>query len=154
LISFWLDYTSQLTTPNDFKVAWNGNVLLDKTNLTATTWTNIQLTVTATTNISTLQFEYLDGYAYFGLDDVSVSPAAQLSIAGLSVSGADLVLNATGALSGRTYHLLTGANLTEPLNQWTSVAASVAGADGNFSITSTNAVHMNLPQQFYILQLQ
>jgi hypothetical protein len=154
LISFWLDYASPLTTPNDFQVAWNGNVLLDKTNLTTTTWTNIQLTVTATTNISTLQFEYINGYAYFGLDDVSVSPAAQLSIAGLSVSGADLVLNATGALSGRTYHLLTSASLTEPLNQWTSVATGLADADGNFSITAANVVNVNLPQQFYILQLQ
>jgi uncharacterized repeat protein (TIGR03803 family) len=156
-ISFWLKSTSPPNTSNDFQVAWNGNVLLDKTNLTAIGWTNIQLTVTATTNTSTLQFDYLNASAYFGLDDVSLSPVAvaqQLSIAGVSVSGADLVLEATGGLPGRTYHLLMGSSLSEPLNQWTSAATGAADTDGNLSITAANAVNVNLPQQFYILQLQ
>ncbi|MSU34593.1 MAG: PKD domain-containing protein [Pedosphaera sp.] len=154
LISFWLDYTAVLKTPNDFQVAWNGNVLLDKTNLTATGWTNIQLTVTATTSNSTLQFHYQKGSFYFGLDDVSVLPVAQLVISGSHLSGADLVLNATGGLSGRIYNLLTGTNLTEPLNQWTSTSTSVADSDGNVSITATNAVNVNFSQRCYILELQ
>jgi hypothetical protein len=45
-------------------------------------------------------------------------------------------------------------NLTEPLNQWAPVATNVPVADGNFSITATNAVNPNAPQRFYILQLQ
>ena len=44
-----------------------------------------------------------------------------------------------------------GTNLTEPFNQWTPVAANVAGADGKFSFAVTNAVNPNASQQFYIL---
>jgi uncharacterized repeat protein (TIGR03803 family) len=155
LISFWLD-SPAATKPNDFQVSWNGNVLLNKTNLTAIGWTNIQLTVTATATSTTLQFGYLSGF-YFGLDGISVEPAQPpgiTSIAGISLSGANLVLNGTGGLSGQTYFLLMGTNLAEPFNQWTPVATNVPGADGNFSITATNAANPNAPQRFYILQLR
>ena len=47
-----------------------------------------------------------------------------------------------------------GTNLAEPLNQWVPVATNVPGADGNFSITATNAVNPNALQRFYLLQLQ
>jgi len=50
--------------------------------------------------------------------------------------------------------VLMGTNVTEPFNQWTPVATNLSGADGNFSITATNAVNANDPQRFYILQLQ
>jgi hypothetical protein len=153
LISFWLD-SPAATKPNDFQVSWNGNVLLDKTNLTAIGWTNIQLTVTAMASISTLQFAYLNGSFYFGLDDVSVLPVAQLGITGISLAGANLMFNGAGGLSNRTYYVLMGTNLTEPFNQWTPVATNVPGVDGNFSITATNAVNPNVSQRFYILQLQ
>jgi uncharacterized repeat protein (TIGR03803 family) len=72
LISFWLD-SPAANTPNDFQVSWNGNVILDKTNLAAIGWTNIQLTVTATAANTPLQFGYINGHFYFGLDDVSSS---------------------------------------------------------------------------------
>jgi uncharacterized repeat protein (TIGR03803 family) len=154
-ISFWLESIYYGTT-NDFQASWNGNVLLDETNLGSVGWTNFQLTVTATGTSSTLQFGYLTEL-YFGLDDVSVSsaqPPGIAGIAGISLSGANLVLNGTGGLSGRTYFVLTGTSLTEPLDQWAPVATNVPGADGNFSITATNAVNPNVPQRFYILQLQ
>jgi uncharacterized repeat protein (TIGR03803 family) len=153
-ISFWLDSPRKYNITNDFQVSWNGNVLLNNTNLAAIGWTNIQLTVTATASISTLQFGYLNDYFYFGLDDISVSSAQPLGIAGISLSGINLVLNGTGGLSGRTYFVLTGTSLTEPLDQWAPVATNVPSAEGNFSITATNAVNPNAPQRFYILQLQ
>jgi uncharacterized repeat protein (TIGR03803 family) len=154
LISFWLHNPTSKTN-NEFQVSWNGTVLLDRTNLPVAGWTNIQLTVTATAGTAVLMFGYRNDTAYFGLDDISVSPAAQPpGIAGISLSGTNLVLNGTGGLSGRTYFVLMGTNLTEPLNQWAPVATNVAGADGNFSITATNAVNAIAPQRFYILQLQ
>ncbi|HEY5232138.1 MAG TPA: choice-of-anchor tandem repeat GloVer-containing protein [Verrucomicrobiae bacterium] len=153
LISFGLDSPYD-TDATDFQVSWNGNVLLDKTNLTAIGWTNIQLTVTATATLSTLQFGYLNYYGYFGLDDISVSSSQPLGIAGFNLVGANLVLNGTGGLSNRTYYVLMGTNLTEPFNQWTPVATNVPGADGNFNITATNAVDSKGPGRFYILQLQ
>jgi len=151
-ISFWLD-SPAANKPNDFQVSWNGNLLLDQTNLAAIGWTNIQLLVTATATSETLQFGYINGYFYFGLDDISVNPA-QPAIASISLSGTNLVVNATGGFSGRTYCVLMCTNLIEPLDHWIPVATNVLGTAGNFSITATNAVSLNTPQQFYILQMQ
>lgn len=152
-ISFWLDNPTSHTN-NEFQVSWNGTVLLDMTNLPVTGWTNIQLTVTATAGVSVLQFGYRNDTAYFGLDDISASSVQPPGIASISLSGTNLVLNATAGLSGRTYFVLMGTNLTEPLNQWVPVATNVPGANGNFSITATNAVNPNASPRFYLLQLQ
>jgi uncharacterized repeat protein (TIGR03803 family) len=152
-ISFWLDNPVSKTN-NEFQVSWNGTVLLDKTNLPVTGWTNIQLTVTATTGTANLQFGYRNDTAYFGLDDVTISFVLPLGIAGISLSGTNLVLTGANGLSGRSYLVLMGTNLTEPLNQWVPVATNALGASGNFSITATNAVNPNAPQRFYLLQLQ
>jgi hypothetical protein len=156
-ISFWMEYSPVVgrNNPNEFHVSWNGNMLFDETNvMTAINWTNIQLTATATSTTTTLQFGFRNDFFDFGLDDISVSAATQLGIANISLSGANLVLNGTGGQSGRTYYVLMGTNVTEPFNQWTPVATNLSGADGNFSITATNAVNANDPQRFYILQLQ
>jgi uncharacterized repeat protein (TIGR03803 family) len=152
-ISFWFHNPTSHTN-NDFQVSWNGNVLLDMTNIPVSAWTNIQLTVTATAGVSVLQFGYRNDTAYFGLDDITVSSVQPPGIAGISLSGTNLVLNGTAGLSGRTYFVLMGTNPAEPLNQWVPVATNVPGADGNFSITATNAVNPNAPQRFYLLQLQ
>jgi len=152
-ISFWLNNPASHTN-NEFQVSWNGNVLLDLTNLPVTGWTNIQLMVTASAGVSVLQFGYRNDTAYFGLDDVTLSSVQPLGIGGISLSGSNLVINGTAGLSGRTYLVLMGTNLTEPFNQWVPVATNVPGADGNFSITATNAVTPNAPRRFYILQLQ
>ena len=153
LISFWLDNATSHTN-NEFRVSWNGSVLMDLTNFPVIGWTNVQLTVTATAGTSALQFGYRNDTAYFGLDDITVSPVQSLGIANLSVSGTNLVLNGTGGLSNRTYYVLMGTNVMEPLNQWIPVATNVPGADGNFSITATNAFNSNARQRFYLLQLQ
>jgi len=153
-ISFWLRNPTSKTN-NEFQVSWNGTVLLDMTNLPIAGWTNIQLTATAAAGTAVLKFGYRNDTAYFGLDDISVSSAAQPpGIAGLRLAGANLVLNGTAGLSGRTYFVLMGTNLTEPLNQWAPVATNAPAADGNFSITATNAVNPNAPRRYYILQLQ
>ena len=45
-------------------------------------------------------------------------------------------------------------DLSLPKSQWTPVATNVPNASGNFTITATNAVNLNVPQCFYILQIQ
>jgi uncharacterized repeat protein (TIGR03803 family) len=153
LISFWLDSPRKYNITNYFQVSWNGNVLLNKTNLAAIGWTNIQVTVTATATVSTLQFGYLNDYFDFGLDDVSVTPAlAQLGIASLSLSGANLVINGINGVSNKTYYILTTTNLGQPLSQWTPVVTNQVNTNGNFTITATNAVDRNAPQRYYILE--
>ena len=158
LLSFWLDNPFG-STPNDFQVSWNGNVLLDETNLGSFGWTNIQLTVTASGTSSTLQFGYLSGALYFGLDDVGVASvdsgvSGPASISSITLSGADIVLNNADGIASKTYYVLMGTNLTEPLSQWSRVATKIPGSTGDFSITLTNAVNPSTPQEFFILQSQ
>ncbi|MGH7952388.1 MAG: choice-of-anchor tandem repeat GloVer-containing protein [Limisphaerales bacterium] len=157
LISFWLDRLFD-SIPNDFQVLWNGNVVLDETNIGSVGWTNIQLTVTATAANSTLEFGYLTGGQYLGLDDVGVASvtsggSTRPSISAITLSGANITLNSANGLANQTYYVLMGTNLAEPLNQWTRVATNVPGTTGNFSITLTNAMSPNAAQRFYILQV-
>jgi hypothetical protein len=84
---------------------------------------------------------------------VSVAPA-QPGIASVSLSGANLVLNATNGQSGATCLVLMSTNLAQPLSQWTPVATNVLSVSGNFTITAINTVTRNVPQRFYILQEQ
>ena len=75
-------------------------------------------------------------------------------IAGFSLSGTNVIFNGTNGLAGGTYYVLTSTNLALPFNQWLLVSTNVLGAGGNFTFTATNALTPNVPQQFYILQVQ
>jgi uncharacterized repeat protein (TIGR03803 family) len=156
-ISFWLNNPRKYVNTNDFQVSWNGSLLLDESDIAAVGWTNIQLTETATSAISALQFGYLNGNYYFGLDDVSVtsgSPAQpQPQIANFSVAGTNLVLNGGGTSPDQSFFMLMSTNLLQPLSQWTPIATNASDSSGNFSFTATNAANPNAPQRFYILQL-
>ena len=90
---------------------------------------------------------------YFGFDDVSFA-SGQPGIADVSLSGPNLILTCGGGISGQTYLVLMSTNLLQPIPQWTPVATNAPGADGDFSITATNVVDPNVPQRFYILQVQ
>jgi PKD repeat protein len=151
LLSFWFD--NPYGNPGMFSVSWNGNALLDTTNPEADNWTNMQFLVLATGPSTVLQFGYQDDDFCFGLDDISVVPAKP-GIAGLRLSGTNLVLNGSNGQAGRTYYVLTSTNLHLPLSQWTRVATNVLSASGNFTLTVTNTVSPNVPQRFYILQAQ
>jgi hypothetical protein len=140
-------------TNNQFLVSWNGNTLLNKTNLAAIGWTNIQFKVTATGTNTVLQFGSRDDASYLALDDISVVPA-QLAITSINLSGTNLVVNGANGQSDGTYYVLTSTNVALPLSQWTRVATNVLGASGNFTITVTNTVTPGTRQRFYILQLQ
>jgi uncharacterized repeat protein (TIGR03803 family) len=153
-ISFWLHNPASKNN-NEFQVSWNGTVLLDMTNLPVTGWTNIQLTVTAAPGDAVLKFGYRNDTAYFGLDDISVSSAAQPpGIAGISLSGANLVLDGIYGQSGGTYSVLMSTDVTLPSSRWMPVATNVLSASGNFTITVTNTVNRNVRQRFYLLETQ
>jgi len=81
-------------------------------------------------------------------------PPPQPLITGISLSGPNLILTGANGVSGEILYTLTSTNVTQPRSQWQSVATNVLGADGNFTITSANAVTPGAPQQFYILQAQ
>jgi uncharacterized repeat protein (TIGR03803 family) len=152
-LSFWLNSPDGLTN-NEFLVSWGGQTLFDETNLPAIPgWTNFQFSAVATGSNTVLQFGSEDDNSYLGLDDISVVPA-QLGIASVSLSGANLVLNGINGQSNATYYVLTSRDLLKPFSQWTPVATNTPGAGGNFTITVTNTVTTRTPQRFYILQLQ
>jgi subtilase family serine protease len=156
LLSLWLDSPDGLT-PNEFLVSWNGNTLFDETNIPAIGWTNLHFLVSAAGTSTVLEFGFRDDPSYLGLDDISVvaaQPATLPGIAGISLSGTNLVINGCNGFSGTTYYVLMSTNVALPLNQWTPVATNVLNTSGNFSITATNAVNLNVPQCFYILQMQ
>ena len=152
LLSFLLDSPDGMI-PNEFLVSWNGITLLDTTNLPAFGWTNLQFLVKATGTGMLLQFGFRDDPTALALENVSVM-AAQPGITGLSLSGTNLVVNGINGLAGLTYGVLMSTNLAQPLSQWTPVATNTLNADGNFTITATNAVTPNAAQRFYILNLQ
>jgi PKD repeat protein len=153
VLSLWLNNPDG-STPSEFLVSWNGNTLLDEVDSAQTPgWINLEFIVAATETRTGLAFGCRDDYSYLGLDDVSVL-SADPGIAGLSLSGTNLVLNGTNGFANATYYLLTSTNLAQPLNQWTRVATNVPGANGNFSISATNAVNPRAPAQFFILQMQ
>jgi hypothetical protein len=84
---------------------------------------------------------------------VNVNPApAPPSITGISLAGTNLVLNGSNGVSGTTNYLLMTTNLAMPKNQWTRIGTNVLVANGNFTLTATNAVDLDAPQRFYILQ--
>jgi uncharacterized repeat protein (TIGR01451 family) len=152
LLSCWLN-NSYGDPGNIFIVSWNGTTLLDETNPFASTWTNYQFVVSATGSNTVLQIGFADnGANYLGLDDISVL-AAQPGITGMSISGTNLLINGSNGFSGITYYVLMSTNLALPLNQWTPVATNVLNASGDFTISVTNAVNLNVRQSFYILRM-
>jgi formylglycine-generating enzyme required for sulfatase activity len=80
--------------------------------------------------------------------------AQQPTIVGTRLSGANVVLGGSNGLSGGTYYVLIGTNLSLPLSQWTSVATNVLSASGNFTITISNTFTPGTPRRFYMLELQ
>ena len=45
-------------------------------------------------------------------------------------------------------------NVDLPFAQWTPLSTNVLSANGNFTLTATNAVDPAAPQQFYMLRGQ
>ena len=74
-------------------------------------------------------------------------------ILGWNFSGTDLRLYATNGLAGGTYYVLMSTSVAVPLSQWAQAATSVPVANGNFSLTASNAFAPNVSQRFYTLQL-
>lgn len=87
----------------------------------------------------------------------------QPAITNISVMlNTNLVLSGTNGELGRLFYTLMSTNLALPLSQWTPVATNYITTFASnylisqlpFTITATNAVNPNLPQEFYILQGQ
>jgi fibronectin-binding autotransporter adhesin len=78
----------------------------------------------------------------------SAKPTPQIT--GISLSGTNLVFNATNGLANAPFNLLTSTNIALPLNQWTTNATGAFDNNGNL-VNFTNGITPNAQQQFYIL---
>jgi hypothetical protein len=81
-------------------------------------------------------------------------PLTPPRITSLSFSGADLILSCSNGLAGRTYHLLASTDITLPRSQWQVVTSETLSANGNFTITTTNAASTGSVKGYYALQAQ
>jgi hypothetical protein len=98
------------------------------------------------------------GSTYAGVLTTSCAECAGVvsgpSIASISLSGTNLVLNGINSQSSGTNYILTSTNLALSRSQWTPVATNVFSASGNFTVVVTNTVNPNTRQRFYIFQTQ
>jgi hypothetical protein len=76
-----------------------------------------------------------------------------LTLAGISLSGTNLMLNGANGVSGLKYSVLASTNLALPLSQWRPLATNTWSANGNFNLTVTNALNPSVPSRFYLLQV-
>jgi hypothetical protein len=169
LISCWLYCDGEV--PNQFLVSWNDSVLFDQSNIPNTGgWTNLVFTASATGASTVLQFGFLDGPSYLGLDDITVSAgnslaaAPQITIqptnefAGVGSSAAFSV-NATGTLPMLYQWQWNGANLADGgsisgANSPNLAIASVAASNaGSYSVTISNTYGSALSSSATLLVL-
>ena len=76
-LSLWLD-CPQIVDSNEFMVSWDGTVLFDGVNLGAIGWTNLQFAVFAASTNAQLQIGIRNDPAFFGLDEISVTPSSPM----------------------------------------------------------------------------
>jgi hypothetical protein len=70
----------------------------------------------------------------------------------MKLGGNGLVLGGSGGSPNGTYYVLVSTNMAAPLSNWTPVLTNQFDSSGNFNFTNGN--NTNLPQGFYIIQIQ
>jgi hypothetical protein len=81
-------------------------------------------------------------------------PAPRPRITRTTLSGNEVILNGTNGMAAGTYFVLSSTNAALPLNQWTRIATNYLTANGNFTMTVTNAINPGATKGFFALQLQ
>ena len=137
-LSFWMNIPNTLT---EFRISWNGNVLLDRTNIPSSSWTNLQFLVAASNAATALQFGLRSG-SYFGLDDVSAVPtnpfARTLTV--ISAGGGAAPGTLTTNYGATVTEWITNSPEVNGLTQYVCTGGSVAGA----AFTQASATNVTL----------
>jgi len=150
LISFWLTSVAYdgSTTPNNFTASWNGSTLYALTNADAFGWTNLQFAVPATAASTTLQFEFDNVPAGFGLDDVSVQTVPPPVLQSATVAGSAITFTWSG-FANLSYQIQSAVDLNNP--DWTNVPATITANGG--VVSASQPISTASAQQFYRLIL-
>jgi subtilase family serine protease len=149
LLSCWLA-NPKTGTPNQFLVQWNGATIYNQTNLSALAWTNLQFLVTATGTSTPLQFGFRNDPAYFGFDDVSVTPLAPAAFMS-TIRAANNFQLAWNTTTGIVYQVQYKTNLLQA--NWINLGAATTAKTTSLTVTDTNAF-LNSPRRFYRLVVQ
>jgi hypothetical protein len=82
---------------------------------------------------------------------VIVAPARPV-INNIGMSAGNLMFSGTNGLANAGYNVLVSTNLTTPLTNWAVLATNTFDANGAFSVS--NSINSNVPQQYYLIELQ
>ncbi len=146
LVSFWLTSVADnhgATAPNDFAARWNGATLYALTNGAAFAWTNLQFAVPATAARTTLEFDFENVPAAFGLDDISVETVPAPVLQSVALAGGNITLTWSG-LANLSYQVQAASDLINP--NWTNIPPAII-APGN--LVSASEPVGKASQQFY-----
>src|SRR5665213_236682 len=146
LVSCWLA-NPKSGTPNQLTVQWNGATIYSRANFPAMAWTNLQFLVTATGVTTPLQFGFENDPAYFGFDDVSVTPVAPASFKS-TVKAADDFQLAWNTTTGIVYQVQYKTNLLQ--TSWINLGGATTAQTSTLTMTDTNAFQSSA-QRFYRL---
>ena len=149
LVSCWLN-SPDGQTPNEFRVSWNGNLVLHLVNMPAfpgTGWTNLQFIATATGGSSVLQFGFRDDPSYLALDDVSVMPVPLPSVQMSATTGSTIGFT-WNAMTGLVYQVQYKTNLAQ--TGWINLGGAIPGT--NSTLRTSDAIGID-PQRFYRLSI-
>jgi len=75
-----------------------------------------------------------------------------VSIVDIGVAGTNLILTGINGHSGATCAVLMSSNVSLPRTQWTPLVTNVLTANGNFTLTLTNAVDRSAARRFFTLR--
>ena len=89
-LTFWLSHDST-NAANDFNVYWNGVPIFSLVNAPEFNWTEETFVLVATSSSTTLSFAGRENPAWYGLDDVSVTPGGVPEPASLFLLGSSLL---------------------------------------------------------------
>jgi len=156
LLSFWFENPTG-DIPNQFVVEWNtnsaaANIIFNQTNMGiigntgAFGYTNIQFLVSASSNITTLQFGARNDSDYDVLDSVSVMPIPVPEFQAPAEVNGSLQLSWL-ALPGVQYQVQSTTDLTQT---WTNLGPVITAATSPTTFSDTIGPD---PQRFYRLEL-
>jgi hypothetical protein len=147
LLSFWLENIKG-GTENEFMASWNGAALVDSVNAAAHAWSQSQFVVIGLDGTSTLQFGFRNDPAYFGFDDVSLTPIAPPQFQS-AVQAGGLVQFFWNSVPGVSYQAQYTTSLAPA--QWANLGPSFSASETVCSFTDTNTAD---GERFYRVILQ
>jgi hypothetical protein len=95
---------------NQIQVLWGGSNIFSEVNVPILQWTEMASAVFATNTATTLEFVFLNYPDYFGLDDISVTPAAPTAFSSASYTNNSFFFS-WNAIPGASYQLQYSTDL-------------------------------------------